>query len=233
MEVELWKTCAPLWREAHLDVKICKTHHVRTFFQSCDVQKAVAVVARNKFRGQNVQKTPFSGHFWKLRCRKSARRCGAKCVSKSKCTKHTILGPLWKLRCRKSARRCCAKCVSKSKCTKHTRFRALLEVEMSRKCAPLWHEPHFQIKVDKTHHVQNTFGRSDAVSRSRRKGLCTWVLSQFQLQSPLHYITLLHCNTLHCTTLKYNYGYICNRSYNYKTNYVTLHCDALHYTTFH
>ena len=32
--------------------------------------------------------------FWKLRCRKSARRCGAKHISKSKCTKHTMVGPL-------------------------------------------------------------------------------------------------------------------------------------------
>ena len=39
-------------------------------------------------------KTPFSDHFWKLRCRKSARSCGAKHISKSKRTKHTILGPL-------------------------------------------------------------------------------------------------------------------------------------------
>ena len=33
-------------------------------------------------------------HLWKLRCAKSARRCGAKHISKSKCTKHTIVGPL-------------------------------------------------------------------------------------------------------------------------------------------
>ena len=38
--------------------------------------------------------TPFSDHFWKLRCRKSARRCGAKHISKSKRTKHTICGPV-------------------------------------------------------------------------------------------------------------------------------------------
>ena len=41
-----------------------------------------------------MYKTPFSDHFWKLRCRKSARRCGAKHISKSKCTKHTSSGPL-------------------------------------------------------------------------------------------------------------------------------------------
>ena len=57
-------------------------------------EKLNAVVARSTFRSQNVQKTPFLDHFWKLRCRKSARRCGAKHISKSKCTKHTMLGPL-------------------------------------------------------------------------------------------------------------------------------------------
>ena len=51
-------------------------------------------MARSTFPSQNVQNTPFSDHFWKLRCRKSARGCGTKHVSKSKCTRHTILGPL-------------------------------------------------------------------------------------------------------------------------------------------
>ena len=46
------------------------------------------------FSSQNVQNTPAPDHFWKLRCRKSARRSGAKHISKSKCTKHTRFGPL-------------------------------------------------------------------------------------------------------------------------------------------
>ena len=62
-------------------------------FGSSDVEKVHAVVARSTFPSQNVQNTPFSDHFWKFRCRKSARRCGAKHISKSKCTKHTIFGP--------------------------------------------------------------------------------------------------------------------------------------------
>ena len=70
-----------------------------------------AVVARSTFPSQNVQNTPGADHFWQLRCRKSARRCGAKHVSKSNCTKH----PFWQLRCRKSARRCGAKHIWKSK----------------------------------------------------------------------------------------------------------------------
>ena len=51
-------------------------------------------MARSTFPSQNVQSTPLSDHFWKLRCRKSARRCGAKHISRSKCTKHTMVGPV-------------------------------------------------------------------------------------------------------------------------------------------
>ena len=98
LEVEMSKKCTPLWREAHFQVKMYKTPQLRTTFGSCDVEKVHAVVARSTFPSQNVQSTPFSDHFWKLRCRKSARRCGAKHMSKSKCTKHTMLGPLLEVR---------------------------------------------------------------------------------------------------------------------------------------
>ena len=57
-------------------------------------EKLHTVVARSSFPSQNVQNTPGLDHFWKLRCRKSACRCGAKHISKSKCTKHTRFGPL-------------------------------------------------------------------------------------------------------------------------------------------
>ena len=70
-----------------------KLHAVvaRSTFRSQNVQnipfsdhfwKLHAVVARSTFRSQNVQNTSASDHFWKLRCRKSARRCGAKYISK-------------------------------------------------------------------------------------------------------------------------------------------------------
>ena len=57
------KNGTPLWREAHLQVKMHKTPHG-------------------------------SDHFLKFRCRKMARRCGAKHICQSKCTKHHMLGPL-------------------------------------------------------------------------------------------------------------------------------------------
>ena len=68
----------PLWREAHFEVKMYKTDQVRTTFGSWDVETVHAVVARSTFWSQHVQNTPGPDHFWKLRCRKSARRCGAK-----------------------------------------------------------------------------------------------------------------------------------------------------------
>ena len=72
------KNCTPLWREAHLQVKKLKTPHVRTTFGSWDVEKVHAVVARSTFASEKAKNTSRSDHFWKLRCRKSARRCGAK-----------------------------------------------------------------------------------------------------------------------------------------------------------
>ena len=207
------KNCTPLWREAHFEVKMHKTHQLRTTFGSCDVEKVHAVVARSTFPSQNVQNTPASDHFWKLRCRKSARRCGAKHISKSKCTKHTMLGPL-------------------------------LEVEMSKKCTPLWREAHFEVKMYKTPGVRTTFGGSDVASL-RFASLHYITLHYTTLHSTtlnyttLHYITLhsatrhyitLHYTTLPSTTLHYTPLLYTPLHYNYTT---TLHYTKLHYTTLH
>ena len=40
MEVEMWKKCMPLWREAHLDNKMYKTHQVRTLFEKLRCRKS-------------------------------------------------------------------------------------------------------------------------------------------------------------------------------------------------
>ena len=61
--------CTPLWREAHLEVKMLKTLGVRTTFGGSAVEKVHAVVARRTFRSQNVQNTRSSDHFWRFRCR--------------------------------------------------------------------------------------------------------------------------------------------------------------------
>ena len=75
-------------------------------------EKVHAVLARSTFRSQNVQNTSALDRFWKLRCRKSARRCCAKHISKSKCTKHTMCGPLLEVQMsfRVAGARDCAPC---------------------------------------------------------------------------------------------------------------------------
>ena len=245
------------------------------------MKKLHAVVARSTFPSQNVQNTSASDHSWKLRCRKSARRCGAKHISKSKCTKHTSVGPLlevamskkctplwreahfevkmykthqrsdhfWKLRCRKSARRCGAKHISKSKCTKHTMLGPLLEVQMSKKCTPLWREAHFQVKMYKTHHARTTFGGSDVekvhavVARSTfpsqnvQNTTCSRHFWRFRCRfASLHYITLhytpLHYAPLHYTTL-HNTTTTTTQLHSTTFHYTKLHYTTLHYTTLH
>ena len=88
LEVEMSKKCMPLWREAHVQVNVYKTLHVRTTFRSCAVEKVHAVVVRSTFRSRNVQ--------------------------------------------------------------------ALLGIELSKKCTPLWREAGFQVKMFKTLNVRTT-----------------------------------------------------------------------------
>ena len=76
-----------------------------------------AVVARSTFPSQNGQSAPCSDHFWKLRCRKSARRCGATHISKSKRAKNVSVGPLLEVEMLKKCTLCGGgKRVSKSTC---------------------------------------------------------------------------------------------------------------------
>ena len=144
------KNCTPLWREAHFQVKMLKTPGVRTTFGSCDIEKVHAVVARSTFPSQNVQNTSASDHFWKLRCRKSARRCGAKHISKSKCTKHTMVGPLLEVAMSKKCTPLWREAHFQVKSVKNWRSRTTFggsDVEkVSKKCTPLWREAHFEVK---------------------------------------------------------------------------------------
>ena len=119
-------------------------------------EKLHAFVARSTFPSQNVQNTATSDHFWQLRCRKSARCCGAKHMSKSKCTKHIMLRPL-------------------------------LEVDMSKKRTLLWREAHFEVKMLKTSRVRTTLGRSDVLSRGRRKGFVDLVKSEQNVRVFRHF----------------------------------------------
>ena len=223
------KNCTPLWREAHFEVKMYKTHQPRTTFGSWDVEKVHAVVARSTFQSQNVQNTSASDHFWKLRCRKSARRCGAKHISKSKCTKHLSVGPLLEVAMSK-------------KCTPLWR-EAHFQVKMHK-------TPHVRTifggsdvvsrgrrkglctlsKVSKTWGFCSIFNYNHHYTTLH----CThihYTKLQLQLQLHLHYI-LLHYTPLHYTALNYIQLHYTTRHYT-TLHYTTLHYTTLHYTTLH
>ena len=208
------KNCTPLWREAHFEVKMYKTHQLRTTFGSWDVEKVHAVVARSRFPSQNVQNTRGADHSWQLRCRKSARRCGAKHIFKSKCTKHTTFRPLLAVEMSK-------------KCMPLWR-EAHFEVKMLR--APGVRTTFGGSDVEKVHavvarstfpsqNVQNTRGAARSKFRSQNvqntRGSDHFWRFRCRFAS-LHYTTL-HYTTLHYTTLQD----------------ITLHDTPVHYITLH
>ena len=96
---------------------------------------------------------------WSNERRKVVRRCGAKHISKSKCTKHTMVGPLLEVAMSKKLHAVVARSTFRSQnAQKHLSFGALLEVEMSKKCTPLWCEAHVEVKSVKNLRGQSTFG---------------------------------------------------------------------------
>jgi len=192
-------------------------------------EKLHAVVARSTFPSQNVQNTPASDHFWKLRCRKSARRCGAKHIAKSKCTKHTMAGPLLEVAISKKCTPLWREAHFEVKMRKTPIVGPLLEVAMSKKCTPLWCEAHVHVKMYKAPHVRATFGGSDVeqvhaiVARSKfpsqnvQNTKCSRHFWRFRCRfASRHYITghSMHYTTLHSSTL----------------HYTKLHNTTLHYT---
>jgi len=73
---------------------------------------------------------------------------------------------------------CGTKHISKSKCTKHLSFGARLKVAMSKKCAPLWREAHFEAKCTK----RSMFGPLLEVAMSKK---CTplWRKAHFEVKN--------------------------------------------------
>ena len=216
------KNCTPLWREAHFEVKMYKTHQVRTTFGSWDVEKVHAVVARSTFPSQNAQNTPLSDHFWKFRCRKSARRCGAKHISKSKCKKHTIVGPLLEVQMSNKCTPLWREAHFEVKMYKALHVRATFGGSDVEKVHAVVARSTFRSENVQNTRVRTTFGGSDVASPLRF--------------TTLHYVTLHHTplyyTTLHYTPQHYNYNYP-TRLHSTTLHYIKFHYTTLHYTTLH
>ena len=241
--------CTPLWHEAHFQVKMLKTLGVRNTFESSDVEKVHAVVARSTFWSEHVQNKPGPDHFWELRCWKSARLCGAKHISKSKCTKHTRSGPLLKVQMSKKWMLLWREAHFRVKMCKTPHVRATFggsDVASLRSTTLHSTTLHYT-----TLHYATLHNTTTTTTQLHSTTLNYTTLRYITLHcTPLHY-SPLHCTTLHYTTfhytslhyttLHYNYNY----NYNYRTtlqytplhptklNYTTLHYTALHYTTLH
>ena len=238
LEVAMSKKCTPLWREAHFQVKMYKAHHCRTTSGSCDVKKAHAVVARSTFPSQNVQSTPGSDHFWKLRCQKSARRCGAKHISKSKRTKHHMFAPLLEVRMSKKHAVVARSTFPsqnvqstpgsdhfwKFRCRKSARRCGAKHISKSKRTKHHMFAPLLEVRMSKKHAVvaRSTFRSQNA--KNTRGSDHFW---RFRCRfASLHYTTL-HYRTLHSTTLHYT-------TLHYTTlHYTTLPSTTLHYITLH
>ena len=252
------KKCTPLWREAHLEVKMYKTHHSRTTFGSWDVEKVHAVVARSTFPSQNVQNTSAPDHFWKLRCRKSARRCGAKHFQvkmyKTPHVRATFGGSDVE-----KVHAVVARSTFPSQNVQNTRgsdmFGPLLEVQMSLRFASgdyttLYTRLHYStLHYTTLHNTTTTTTELHNYTPLHSTTLNYNTLRHITLHSTtLHYITLHY--TLHYTTLHYTTLYTPHTTVHYTTlhsttlqlqlqNYTTtlhytpLHTATLNYTTLH
>ena len=176
------------------------------------------------FPSQNVQSTPRSDNFWKLRCRKSARRCGPKHISKWKCLKHTSSGPLLEVKMSKKCTPLWREAHFEVKMLKTPGVRTTFEgsdvVSRGRRkglCT--------LSKVRKKWRFCNIFNYNHHYTTLHSNTLQYTTLNYTQLHyttfhyTTLHYTTLLS-TTLHYTTLRY-----------IKLHYITLHYTTLHYTT--
>ena len=123
-------------------------------------KKLQAVVARSTFVSQNVQNTPTSDDFWKFSCRKSARRCGAKHISKSKYKTHQLRTTFGSSAVKKVhavvARSTFPSQNVQIQNTPFSDHSWSWDVEKVHAVVAR----HFQVKMHKTHQVRTTFGSS-------------------------------------------------------------------------
>ena len=198
------KNCTPLWREAHLQVKMYKTPQLRPLLEVQMSKKCTPL-----WREAHFEVKMYKAH-----------------------QVRTTFGS-WDV---KKVHAVVARSTFWSQNVQNTRFGPLLEVEMSKKCTPLWREAHFEVKMYKILHVRATFGGSDlekvhaVVVRStfwsqnvkNTRGSDHFLKVQMSLR-----FTTLHYTTLHYTTLHYT------TFHKITTTTTQLHSTTLHYTPLH
>ena len=153
-----------------------------------------AVVVRSIFPNQNLQNTPFSDHFQKLKCRKNAHRGNVKYISKLNYIKHTRFGPLLEVKMSK----------------KYISLWCEIYLEIN-----MYKISHVRAtkgrNIEKIHVIvaQNTFRNQNIKTTKVQTIFRDLNIASLQISfrfTTIHYITLhsttLHHTTLHSTTLQ-------------------------------
>ena len=145
-------------------------------------EKLHAVVARSTFASEKAKKTSWSEHSWKLRCRKSMKKCTPLWreahLPVKKLNKVHIRSTFGSYDVEKVHAVVARSTFRSQHVQKHTILGSLLEVEMSKKCTLLWREAHFEVKMYKA----QQFGPLLEVEMSKK---CTplWREAHFEVKS--------------------------------------------------
>ena len=226
LEVAMSKKCTPLWREAHFEVNMYKTHHVRTTFGSCDVERVHAVVARSTFRSEHVRNT---------RVRTTFGSSDVVCVA----------GARDGAPCQKWAKRegFVAFLTTTTTTPHYTPIHYTTTTTPSLHSSTLHYTTLHYITLNYTqvhytalHYI--TFHYTTLHYATLRSTTLHYITLHY---APLHYTTLhyttfhyttLHYTTLHCTTLQLRYTTLHSAALRYTPlHYTQLHYTTLHYTT--
>ena len=187
---------------------------VRSHLARWEIKKLHAVVARSTFPSQFFSKHHMFGPLLEVAMWKSVRRCGAKHISKSKCTKHHMFGPLLEVAMLK-------------KCTVLWR-EAHFEFKML-KARGGWTTFGGSDVVSR--------GRCKGLCTLSKSEQNLRICSIFNYNhhytyTPIHYTTTTATPPLHSTTLHYTPLYY-TQLHSITLNYTTLHYATLHYTSLH
>ena len=168
-----------------------------------------AVVARSTFRSQNAKNTRGSDHVWKLRCWKSARRCGAKHVSMSTVLKNEGLGALFDVQLPFSV----AGARGSARCQKWIKYEGFIAFSTTITTRPYY-------TTTTLHYIPPHY-------TTRHYTPLHWITLRYTYNCKIANATTLHYIKLDYTNHNYNYTRL------HYTTLIKLHYTTLHYTPLH
>ena len=147
-EVQMSKNCTPLWRNTHLEVKMLKNCRSRSTFWSSDVEKMHAAVAKHTFGSENVKKTVVLGALFEVqmlkKCTPLWRNTHLEVNMLKNCRSRSTF---WSSDVEKMHAAVAKHTFGSENVKKTVVLGALFEVQMLKKCRPLWRNTHLEVKM--------------------------------------------------------------------------------------